>query len=185
MIDHGLLAVVQKETARFFKARLGSRSRSVSTDRCSAEDVQKLFLDQLVLEKDCVFCLAITAARSPIDAHVMRAGFGVLKHYRQVRNQTMIPGRQLMRPIDTRAFFFGSGRAIVEATRFFQSRASPAAIRERLTDITNHSYAFMLPRDLYHLHARVKAKGDRSVSLFGAVLGSPLFIESLLRGYRG
>lgn len=174
-----------EETARFFKAGLGSRSHSASTDPCSVEDVQKLFLERLVLEKDCVFCLTITAARSPINAHVIRASFGVLKHYRQVRDQTTMPGPFLMRVIDTRTLFAGSAPAIVEATRLFQSEASPAAIRERLTHIANHSYAFMLPRDLYHLRAPVKAKGDRSVSLFSAVLGSALDIKPLLRGYRG
>jgi len=43
----------------------------------------------------------------------------------------------------------------------------------------------MLPRDLYYLRARAKKKGDRSVSMFSAMLGSALDIKPLLRCYRG
>jgi hypothetical protein len=80
------------EIQRFFDLKMGSRSHSASTEPCSVEDVQKLFLEKLVLEKDCVFCLTITATRSPINDHVIKASFAVLKHYREVRDQTTMPG---------------------------------------------------------------------------------------------
>jgi DegV family protein with EDD domain len=173
------------EIQRFFDLKMGSRSHAASTEPCSVEDVQKLFLEKLVLEKDCVFCLTITATRSPINDHVIRASFAVLKHYREVRDQTTMPGPFLMRVIDTRSLFAGSAPAIFEATRLFKTDQTPAAIRERLTYIANNSYGYMLPRDLYYLRARAKKKGDRSVGLFSAVMGSALDIKPLLRGYRG
>lgn len=173
------------EIQRFFDMKMGSRSHSASTEPCSVEDVQKLFLEKLVLEKDCVFCLTITATRSPINDHVIKASFAVLKHYREIRDQTTMPGPFLMRVIDTRTLFAGAGPAIIEATRLFKSGETPAAIRERLTYIANNSYGYMLPRDLYYLRARAKTKGDRSVGLFSAVMGSALDIKPLLRGYRG
>ncbi|MGN6229494.1 MAG: DegV family protein [Dyella sp.] len=173
------------EIQRFFDLKMGSRSHSASTEPCSVEDVQKLFLEKLVLEKDCVFCLTITATRSPINDHVIKASFAVLKHYRDVRDQTTMPGPFLMRVIDTRSIFAGSAPAIVEAARLFKTGQTPAAIRERLTYIANNSYGYMLPRDLYYLRARAKTKGDRSVGLFSAVMGSALDIKPLLRAYRG
>lgn len=173
------------EIQRFLDQKMGSRSHSASTEPCSVEDVQKLFLEKLVLEKDCVFCLTITATRSPINDHVIKASFAVLKHYRDVRDQTTMPGPFLMRVIDTRTLFAGAAPAIVEATRLFKSGEAPAAIRERLTYVANNSYGYMLPRDLYYLRARAKTKGDRSVGLFSAVMGSALDIKPLLRGYRG
>ncbi len=51
--------------------------------------------------------------------------------------------------------------------------------------IANHSYGYMLPRDLYYLRARAKKKNDRSVSLFTAMLGSALDIKPILRCFRG
>src|SRR3546814_8458923 len=39
--------------------------------------------------------------------------------------------------------------------------------------------------DLYYIRNRARAKGDRSVSLFSAALGTALDIKPVLRGYRG
>jgi DegV family protein with EDD domain len=173
------------EIQRFLDLKLGSRSHSAETEPCSVEDVQKLFLEKLVLENDCVFCLTITATRSPIYDHVVKASFAVLKNYRQVREAAGITGPFLMRVMDTRSLFAGSAPCVVEAVRLIQADEPPATIRERLAYIAENSYGYMLPRDLYYLRARAKKKGDRSVGLFSAVLGSTLDIKPLLRGYRG
>jgi DegV family protein with EDD domain len=175
----------QVELHRFLDRNLGSRSHSAETIPCSVEEVQKLFLDKLVLEQDCVFCLTITATRSGINENVVKASFSVLKNYREVRERNGVSGPFLMRVIDTRSLFAGSGPAIVEAARLIDAGEAPAAIRERLTYIANNSYGYMLPRDLYYLRARAKKKGDRSVGLVSAMLGSALDIKPLLRGYRG
>jgi len=173
------------EIQRFLDLKLGSRSHSAETVPCSVEDVQQLFLEKLVLEQDCVFCLTISATRSPINEHVTKASFNVLKNYRSVREAAGISGPFLLRIIDTRTMFAGAAPVIVEATRLIAADQPPAAIRERLAHIANNAYGYMLPRDLYYLRARAKKKGDSSVGLFSAVLGSTLDIKPILRGYRG
>ncbi|MFC5582821.1 DegV family protein [Rhodanobacter terrae] len=174
-----------EELQRFIDRRLGSRSHSAETEPCPVEEVQKLFLDKLVLDYDCVFCLTITATRSPINEHVNRASFAILKNYRQVREQAGIPGPFMMRVVDTRNVFAGTAPAIYEAARLIAADEPPAAIRERLTHIANNSYGYMLPRDLIHLRNRIKKRGDRSVSLFSAMVGTALDIKPLLRCFRG
>jgi DegV family protein with EDD domain len=174
-----------KEIQRFIDSRLGSRSHSAETEPCSVDEVQNLFLKKLVLEYDCVFCLTITATRSPINEHVNRASFAIMKNYRKVREEAAVPGSFMMRVLDTRNIFAGAAPVIFEAARLIKAGEAAAAIRERLTHIANHSYGYMLPRDLYYLRARAKKKNDRSVSLFSAVLGSALDIKPLLRCYRG
>jgi fatty acid-binding protein DegV len=174
-----------EELQRFIDRRLGSRSHSAETEPCPVEEVQKLFLDRLVLDYDCVFCLTITATRSPINEHVNRASFAILKNYRQVREQAGIPGPFMMRVVDTRNIFAGAAPAVYEASRMIAAGEAPATIRERLLHIANHSYGYMLPRDLYYLRARAKTKNDRSVSLFSAMLGSALDIKPILRCFRG
>ncbi|RDJ00550.1 DegV family EDD domain-containing protein [Dyella solisilvae] len=175
----------QVELHRFLDRDMGSRSHSAETVPCSIEDVQHLFLDKLVLEQDCVFCLTITATRSAINDHVIKASFAVLKNYRAARDKHGVAGPFLMRVIDTRSLFAGSAPAIVEAMRLIEAGETPAAIRERLTYVANNSYGYMLPRDLYYLRARARKRGDRSVGLVSAMLGSALDIKPLLRGYRG
>ena len=173
------------EMDRFISKRLGSRSHSAETEPSPVEEVQNLFLEKLVIEQDCVFCLTITSTRSPINEHVNKASFGILKNYRQARDEAGVPGPFMMRVIDTRNLFSGTAPAIFEAARMIDAGSTPAAIRERLLYIADHSYGYMLPRDLYYIRARAKKKNDRSVSLFSAVLGSALDIKPLLRCFRG
>jgi DegV family protein with EDD domain len=173
------------EMQRFIDRRLGSRSHSAETEPCSVEEIQNLFLEKLILEQDCMFCLTIMATRSPINEHVNRASFAILKNYRKIREAASVTGPFMMRVIDTRNIFAGSAPAVYEAARMIEASETPSAIRERLSYVVNNSYGYMLPRDLYYLRARAKKKNDRSVSLFSAVLGSALDIKPLLRGYRG
>ncbi len=173
------------EWQRFIDRRLGSRSHSAQTEPSPVAEVRKLFLEKLVLEQDCVFCLTITATRSPINDNVNKASFAILKNYRQVREQAAIPGPFMMRVVDTRNVFAGAAPAIYEASRMIAAGKGPAAIRERLLHVANHSYGYMLPRDLYYLRARAKKKNDHSVSLFTAMLGSALDIKPILRCFQG
>jgi DegV family protein with EDD domain len=173
------------EIQRFIDRRLGSRSHSAETEPAPVEAVQNLFLEKLVLDYDCVFCLTITATRSPINEHVNRASFGILKSYRKIREKADVPGPFMMRVVDTRNVFAGSGPVIYEAARLIEAGATPGTIRERLRYIADHTYGYLLPRDLYYLRARAMKKNDRSVSLFSAVLGSALDIKPLLQCFRG
>ncbi|MEY2113748.1 MULTISPECIES: DegV family protein [Rhodanobacter] len=173
------------EIQRFIDRRLGHRSHSAETEPCPVEEVQKLFLEKLVLEQDCVFCLTITATRSPINENVNRASFAILKNYRQVREKAGVTGPFMMRVVDTGNVFTGAAPAVCEAARLIAANEPPSTIRERLVHIANHSYGYMLPRDLIHLRNRIKKRGDRSVSLLSAMVGTALDIKPILRCFRG
>lgn len=173
------------EVQRFIDRRLGSRSHTAETEPTTTEEVQQLFLERLVIEQDCVFCLTITPTRSPIHENVTRASFAILRNYREVREPAGVPGPFLMRVIDTRNLFAGTAPVVWEAARLIAADMPPAAIRERLNHVANHSYGYLLPRDLYYLRARAKKKNDRSVSLVSAMLGSALDIKPILRCFRG
>jgi len=175
----------EAETRRFFDEDLGSRSHSASTEPYSDENIQTLILGEMVTAYDCVFCLTITATRSPIHANATKASFGVLKGYREVRQQAGQQGQFLLRVIDTQTLFAGSGVVVAEAVRLIESGKTPGEIRERLERVSRHAYGYMLPRDLHYLRARARKKGDRSVGLIGATLGSALDIKPILRGWRG
>ncbi len=175
----------QSERQRFIDRQLGSRSHSAETEPSPVEAVQKLFLEKLVLEQDCVFCLTITATRTPIFEHVNKASFAILKNYRQVREQAAVPGPFMMRVIDTRNLFAGAAPAIYEASRMIAANAAPPEIRARLLHIADHSYGYVVPRDLYYIRARAKKKNDHSVGLFTAMLGSALDIKPILRCFQG
>lgn len=173
------------EIQRFRDRKLGSRSHSAETEPSSVEDVQALFLDRLVKEYDCVVCLTIMATRSPIHDNVIKASFAILKNYRPIREEAGLGGPFLMRVVDTRNIFAGSGPVVAETVRMIQTGRSPAEVRERAAQIADCSYGYMLPRDLNYLRSRARSKGDRSVSFLSSMLGTALDIKPILRAHRG
>ncbi len=170
---------------RFLDGNLGARGHDAESEPYSVEQIRDLFLDRLVIDYDCVFCLTITATRSPIHANASQASFAILKDYRPIRRDAGVPGPFLMRVIDTENLFSAQGVTAVEAVRLRDAGQNPGQIRERLELLARHTYGYMLPRDLYYLRARAQKKGDHSVSWLTATLGSALDIKPLLRGHRG
>lgn len=169
----------------FYRDHLGKRGHEAETDSLSVEEIRDLFLSQLVLKYDCVFCLTLSSTRSPIHKHASAASFAILKDYRPVRQQAGMNSPFLMRVLDTRNLFAAQGVSAVEAVRMREAGASPGRIRERLEVLANHTYGYAVPRDLHYLRARTQKKGDRSVSLVSAVLGSALDVKPILQCYRG
>lgn len=173
------------ETERFISSGMGSRSMGAETTPYAAEDVVRLFLDKLVVDFDCVFCLTITATRSPVYENVNKASFSILKSYRPIRQAAGVSGPFLMRVIDTQTLFAGAAIPVVEGVRLIQSNQSPGQMRERLEHVAQNTYGFLIPRDLNYLRQRARKRGDRSIGLVGATLGSALDIKPILRGWRG
>jgi DegV family protein with EDD domain len=170
---------------RFLDENLGERGHAAETIPLGVEQVRDLFLQQLVIDYDCVFCLTITATRSPIHANAHQASFAILKDYRPIRREANVPGPFLMRVIDTGNLFAAQGVTAVEAVRLRAAGETPGRMRERLEFLAQRTYGYMLPRDLYYLRARAQKKGDRSVGWFSAALGTALDIKPLLRAWRG
>ena len=171
--------------ARYLAENLGARGAAAETEPYTVEQIRDVFLERLVLDYDCVFCLTIASSRSPSFEHARKASFAILNSYQAVRRAAGIDGPFLMRVIDSQTLFAGQGVGVYEATRLIAERAPLGTIRERLEFIAQNSYGYMLPRDLYYLRARAQKKGDRSVGWFGAALGSALDIKPILRGWRG
>ncbi|HEX7370156.1 MAG TPA: DegV family protein [Rhodanobacteraceae bacterium] len=169
----------------YYKGDIGKRGHGAETEPLSVDEIRELFLGRLVLDYDAVFCLTVTATRSPIFANATQASFAILGTYRPIRQAAGNNSPFLMRVVDTRSLFAGQGIAAVEATRLIAADVGPGQIRERLSELAAQTYAYALPRDLHYLRARARKKGDRSVSLLSATLGTALDIKPVLQCFQG
>lgn len=177
---HDLAAAVA-----YYQDEISKRGHSGQTRSLDTAEIRELFLDRLVLEYDCVFCLTVTASRSQIHANATEASYAILREYRARREAAGVPGPFLLRVIDSQALFAAQGIAALETARLIAAGTSPGRIRQRLEALTKHTWTYVIPRDLHYIRARTKGRGDHSVSFLAALLGGAMDIKPILQGYRG
>lgn len=175
----------EEATLSFLHAHVAERGHEAETTPFSVNQIRDLFLDRLVIDYDHVFCLTISKLRSQIYDNAMQASFAILNDYKPVRQAAGHNSPFALRVIDTLNLFAGQGVTAVEAVRMREEGANVAQIRARVEQLAENTYGYMIPRDLYYLRNRARAKGDRSVGLISAALGSALDIKPVLRAYRG
>ena len=175
----------EADTLAYLRSHIAERGASAETIPFSVEQIRDLFLQKLVVDYDHVFCITVTSTRSPIFDHATQASYAILNEYRPIRSAAGHNTPFALRVVDTRNLFSAQGILPVEAVRLRTGGEGPGRIRGRLEHLALHTYGYLVPRDLYYIRNRARHKGDRSVSLFSAALGTALDIKPVLRGYRG
>lgn len=172
-------------TLSFINAHVAEKAAEAETIPFSVNQIRDLFLGRLVIDFDQVFCLTVTKNRSAIYDNATQASFAILNDYKPVRQQAGLNSPFALRVIDTQSLFAGQGVSAVEAVRMREQDVPLTAMRERLDELTRYTHAYMIPRDLHYLRSRARAKGDRSVGLMSAMLGSALDIKPVLHAHQG
>jgi DegV family protein with EDD domain len=175
----------EEATLSFLHAHVAERGHEAETIPYTVEQIRDLFLGKLVVDYDHVFCLTVTKSRSPIHEHAVQASFAILNDYKPVRQAAGYNSPFALRVIDSQNLFAAQGIGVVEAVRMRKAGDSVQKIRERLEELALNTHGYMVPPDLYYLRNRARTKGDRSVSLFSAALGSALDIKPILHCHRG
>ncbi len=175
----------EQATLSFLHAHVAEHGAEAETIPFSVNQIRDLFLQQLVIDYDHVFCMTITKTRSPIHDNALQASFAILNDYKPVRQAAGYNSPFALRVLDTQNLFAAQAVTAVEAVRLRDSGASVQQIRERLEELAGNVHGYMITRDLYYMRARTRHKGDRSVGLLSAALGSALDIKPVLHGYRG
>lgn len=175
----------EEATLGFLHSHIAERGANAETIPFTVEQIRDLFLRKLVIDYDYVFCMTITRTRSPIYDNAQKASFAILNEYKAVRSAAGNQTPFALRVIDTQTLFCAQGIIPVEAVRLREAGENPPKIRARLEQLAANTYGYLVPRDLYYIRNRARMKGDRSVSLLSAALGTALDIKPVLRGYRG
>ncbi len=172
-------------TLHFYNEQLADKGFDAETVPLTAEQIRSRFLESLVLEYDYVFCITITATRSPIFENATKASFAILTDYKTPRSAAGISGPFALRVVDSRSMFCGTGVLAAEAARLAGSGAQPNEIRKRLDELRENIVGYMVPGDLYYIRNRGIKKGEKSVGLLSYAIGSALDIKPVILCYRG
>lgn len=180
-IDNHDLAVIKQ----FHADGLGERSASAETTPLSSEEVKKLFLEKLVLDYDSIYCLTISSKRSQVYANVMDASIEISRTGREMRRAAGMTRPLILRVIDTQNMFPGQGICALALMDMIDKDMRKAEVMPALYKVIESTWTYFVPDDLYFLRTRAKKKGDNSVGLFSAFMGTALDIKPIVRGYMG
>ena len=86
-------------TRRFYQEQLDSEGIHAESIPYSVDQIQAVFLEQLVIDYDLVFCITVSGKRSLIFDNATKASFSILKQYQKVRADAGVPGPFSMRVI--------------------------------------------------------------------------------------
>lgn len=170
-------------TLEFYEQHVADAARAETT-AFSVEQTKKMFLEKLVIDFDLVFVFTIASSRSPMYDNVKKAALSILNEYKEPRLAAGIKTPFAMRVIDTQNCFAGQAIPVIECVRMIKAGESHNKIRERMEYLVQHTFGYMLPRDLKQLRARAQKRGDKSVGFMQYVIGSALDLKPVVRGYR-
>lgn len=184
--DHITLDSRNSEVTRhFLESDIAKDAAQAETIPYTVEQISELFLTRLVHEYDYVFCQTITSTRSPIYERAVKASFSILNEYQEIRRAAGNNTPFALRVQDTGNLFAGQAVAAWDTLRQRREGESPIRIRTRLERVANATHGLLVTPDLYYIRNRGRAKGDRSVGLMGAMLGTALDIKPIVTAHRG
>ncbi len=171
-------------TLAFFSSHIGDKSHDAETSPLPVEQIQKVFLERLVLDYDFVFCVTVWSKRSHVFENATKASFGILSSYRRTRSAAGVSGPFSMRVIDSKTLFSGTGLVAAEAVRMAKEGLQPNEIRANLDQLIPNVVGYFVPSDLAYIRMRAMKRGEKSVGLATFIIGTALDIKPVIGIYR-
>ncbi|KAF1687667.1 fatty acid-binding protein DegV [Pseudoxanthomonas broegbernensis] len=172
-------------TSRYMRENANGEGAQGQSAPLDAEQMRAFFMERFALDYDSVYCLTITASRSPIHDASSQGSAMALNSIRDMRQAADIRRPFQFRVIDTKNMFAGSGIPAMALRDMLLQHMQPKDIRDSLFRIIDSTYTYYVPDDLRYARTRSRGRGDRSINLISAMLGGALDIKPIIRGYHG
>lgn len=169
------------EKAKAFYARQDvDKNHDAETAPPSVEQIRTLLLEKAVTQFDFALVQTVPKSRSPIFEHATEAAHSILTGYKSYREAAGLDGPFRIRVSDSQTLFAGQGVLAAETIRLINDGQKVGDIRQRINDLTPNTSGYAVVPDLYYVHKRARKKGDKSVGMVGALMGSALDIKPIL-----
>ncbi|WP_245626189.1 DegV family protein [Stenotrophomonas humi] len=172
-------------TARYLRENANGEGATGQSLPLDAAQMSSLFLEHFALDYDSVYCLTITASRSPIYEAASQGSLLATNAIREARQENGIARPFQFRVIDTRNMFAGSGIPAMVLQDLLRAQVPAKDIRGELQRIIDATHTYYVPDNLGYARARSRVRGDRSISLVSVLLGGALDIKPIVLGRQG
>ena len=172
-------------TSRYMRENANGEGVTGQSIPLDADQMSRFFLERFALEYDSVFCLTITASRSPIHDAARHGSTLAMNAIRTTRQASGITRPFQFRVIDTRNMFAGSGIPAMALMDMLATQMPAKDIRDALQRIIDATHTYYAPDNLGYARTRSRVRGDRSIKLLSVLLGSALDIKPIILGRQG
>ena len=170
-------------TQRFYDSGLLEKGHHAETEPFSAQQIHKLFMEEIVNNYDVAMCETVTRSRSLVYDNAMLAMNSVMSEYQRQQQETRGNGNFSMRVIDSKQIFAGQGLLAAHTQKLInENRYSKNQLRYEVETFADRIYTCVIPRDLHYIRERARRRGDKSVSGLVAFLGKALNITPIIFG---
>ncbi|WP_127555304.1 DegV family protein [Saccharospirillum alexandrii] len=169
----------QKLTDFYAQDRLG-RNHDAESIPYSSEEIERLFLDELVTEYDFALVQTVSRKRSPIYDNATKASHAILRSYHDVREAAGRDGNFGMRVMNSGTLFCGQGVLAAFTSDMIERGKAKNEILKLADAMRQRIYAYLVAPDVYYIRERARKKGDESVGMLTALVAKSLDIVPIL-----
>ncbi len=139
-----------------------------------------------MLDYDYVFCITVTASRSPIFQNATKASFAILSDYKSIRGAAGIKDAFALRVVDSRNLFCGTGVLVARSGAPGQvqgrsQRNPPSPRRAARSHLRLHGAG----RSVLHPQSGDQEGREERLALLTYAIGTALDIKPVILCYRG
>lgn len=163
-----------------YRSGLLNRGHAAETEPYTTEQIHQLLLEKVVTHYDFAFLETVAASRSNIFANATEAMNRTMADYRPYRREAGREGAFSMRVVDSGTIFAAQGVLAAHTIHLIKQGIPKQELRQRVGEFTKYIYGALVPRDVYYLRQRARARGDKSVSGMAAFLSKTLNINPVI-----
>jgi len=168
---------------KFFKEDLVGKQHTAESMPLSKEKIIDYFNEKIVTKYDFALILTAAKGRSETYQNFMMAANDIVLSYRPYREAAGLKTNFNMRVINSGTLFAGLGVLVSHMMDLVEQGLSTKELRISAEVLRNNIYTYCVPHDLYYLSTRAKAKGDKSVSVFAALIAKLFNIIPVILGH--
>jgi fatty acid-binding protein DegV len=164
----------------FYASDMLGKNHNAESIPYSAEQIERLFLDELVAQYDFSLVQTVSRQRSPIYDNATKASHAILRSYHDIREAAGREGNFGMRVMNSGTLFCGQGVLAAFTSDMINLGKAKNEIIKLADAMRQRVYAYLVAPDVYYIRERARKKGDDSVGFLTALVAKSLDIVPIL-----
>jgi DegV family protein with EDD domain len=171
------------EQEKFFDDDRIGKLHTADSIPLSTQEVVTYFHENIVTKYDFALIVTASKGRSETYKNVLGASNEVSLSYRPFREAVGLKSNFAMRVVNSGTLFSGLGILVAHIRDLIEAGTNKRELLNAAEEFKPNIYTYCVPKDLYYLSTRAKSKGDKSVSVFAAIIARFLGITPVILGH--